>query len=64
MIRIKEAKNVDDLRECIAEIDYDKWEEMQWTLDRAKMNRVRNYLVYKCMALGINISEVIKRTDE
>ena len=58
MLRIKEAKNVDDLRECIAEIDYDKWEEMEWTMDKAKLNRVRNYFAFKCMSMGINTSEV------
>jgi hypothetical protein len=42
MMQIKKAQNIDDLRDCIFEIDYDKWEEMEWTLDEAKMNRVRS----------------------
>jgi len=58
MLRIKEAKNIDDLRECIAEIEYDKWEEMEWTMDAAKMNRVRNFFAFKCMSMGIKTSEV------
>jgi hypothetical protein len=58
MMHIKNAKNIDDLRECIAEIEYDKWEEMGWTMDQAKMNRVRNYFAFKCMSMGIKTSEV------
>jgi hypothetical protein len=49
---------MEDLRECQAEIDYDIWEEMEWTLVKANVNRVRNYLEFRCMALGINTSEV------
>jgi len=60
MMHIKNAKNIDDLRECQAEIDYDIWEEMEWTLVKANVNRVRNYLEFRCMTLGINTSEVIK----
>ena len=58
MMQIKNAKNIDDLRECIAEIEYDKWEEMEWTMHAAKVNRVRNYFAFKCMSLGIKSSEV------
>lgn len=58
MMQIKKAQNIDDLRDCIFEIDYDKWEEMEWTLDEAKMNRVRNYFAFRCMSLGIKTSEV------
>jgi len=58
MMQIKSAKNINDLRECIAEIEYDKWEEMEWTMDQAKMNRVRNYFAFKCMSMGIKTSEV------
>lgn len=58
MQRIKNAKSMEDLRECQAEIDYDIWEEMEWTLVKANVNRVRNYLEFRCMTLGINTSEV------
>ena len=58
MMQIKSAKNINDLRECIAEIEYDKWEEMEWTMDQAKMNRVRNYFAFKCMSMGIKTIEV------
>jgi len=47
MQRIKNAKSMDDLRECQAEIDYDIWEEMEWTLVKKDLNRVQNYLQYK-----------------
>lgn len=47
MLRIKNAKSMDDLRECQAEIDYDIWEEMEWTLVKKDLNRVQNYLQYK-----------------
>ena len=55
MLRIKEAKNIDDLRECIAEIEYDKWEEMEWTMISSKMQRVRSFFAYKCFVLNIDI---------
>ncbi len=58
MLRIKEARNIDDLRECIAEIEYDKWEEMEWTKRQSKMNQVRNYFAFKCRSFGIRTSEV------
>jgi hypothetical protein len=58
MKRIKAAKSMDDLRECQADIDYDIWEDMEWTLDKADVNRVRNYFEFRCMTLGINTSEV------
>lgn len=60
MLRIKKAKNMDDLRECQADIDYDIWEDMGWTLDKANVNRVRNYFAFRCMTLGIKTSEVSK----
>ena len=60
MKRIKAAKSIADLRECQADIDYDVWEEMEWTLDKANVNRVRNYFEFRCMTLGINTSEVSK----
>lgn len=60
MLRIKNAKNMDDLRECQAEIDYDIWEEIEWTLVKANVNRVRNYFAFRCMTLGIKTSEVSK----
>ena len=47
MQRIKNAKSMEDLRECQAEIDYDIWEEMNWTLVKKDLNRVQNYLQYK-----------------
>ena len=47
MQRIKNAKSMEDLRECQAEIQYDIWEEMQWTLVKKDLNRVQNYLQYK-----------------
>lgn len=47
MQQIKNAKSMEDLRECQAEIDYDIWEEMEWTLVKKDLNRVQNYLQYK-----------------
>lgn len=58
MKRIKAAKSMDDLRECQADIDYDIWEDMEWTLDKANVNRVRNYFEFRCMTLGINTREL------
>jgi hypothetical protein len=52
MLRIKNAKSMDDLRECQAEIDYDIWEEMEWTLVKKDLNRVKNYMHYKTCELG------------
>ena len=64
MMQIKKAKNLDDLRGCMFEIDYDKWEQLEWTLDKAKMNRVRNYFAFRCMALGIKTSDIMKTENE
>ena len=47
MRQIKNARSMEDLRECQAEIDYDIWEEMEWTLVKKDLNRVQNYLQYK-----------------
>ena len=51
MKRIKAAKNMDDLRECQADIDYDIWEEMEWTKVKKDLNRVKNYMQYKISKL-------------
>ena len=42
---------MDDLRECQADIDYDIWEEMEWTKVKKDLNRVRNYMQCKILKL-------------
>lgn len=54
MQQIKNAKSMEDLRECQAEIDYDIWEEMEWTLVKKDLNRVQNYLQYKISVMQDN----------
>lgn len=56
MQRIKNSKSMEDLRECQAEIDYDIWEEMEWTLVKKDLNRVQNYLQYKIGLMQEKIS--------
>ena len=51
MKRIKAAKSMDDLRECQADIDYDVWEDMEWTKVKKDLNRVKNYMQYKISEL-------------
>ena len=51
MKRIKAAKSMDDLRECQADIDYDVWEDMEWTKVKKDLNRVKNYMQYKISKL-------------
>lgn len=52
MLRIKNAKNMDDLRECKADIDYDIWEDMEWTQVKKDLNRVSNYLECKIKSMS------------
>ena len=58
LLQIKKAGDRKELEDCAFEIDYDIWEDMEWTLDKSNVNRVRNYFAFRCMTLGIKTSEV------
>ena len=57
MLRIKKAKNMDDLRECQADIDYDIWEDMEWTKVKKDLSRVRNYFRHKVDQIKRNAND-------
>ena len=63
MKQIKKATTSKELDDCMWEVDYDVWEEMEWTLDKANVNRVRNYFSFRCMTLGIKTSEVSEHNE-
>lgn len=37
---MKKATTLKELDDCIWEVDYDIWEDMEWTSDKANVNRV------------------------
>jgi hypothetical protein len=44
---MKDAKTIEDLRECWCDIDYDIWEEMPWTMSKLKVSQAKNYMKFK-----------------
>ncbi len=57
MRRMRDAKNMEELRECWCDIDYDIWEEMPWTMSKLKVNQAKNYM-------KIRKVELRRREDE
>ncbi len=47
MRRMRDAKNMEELRECWCDIDYDIWEEMPWTMSKLKVSQAKNYMKFK-----------------